>query len=96
MESKITERLEAFACSLAESRVDIPPELKLRTAEMILRVMARKKRHFGLFVILGWQRKWNDHLDISDDQHEDGKITLPKTLTTVSYTHLTLPTICSV
>lgn len=70
MESKIKERLEAFACSLAESRIDIPPALKLRTAEMILRVMARKKRHFGLFVILGWQRKWNDHLDISDGDQD--------------------------
>ncbi|HTM68282.1 MAG TPA: hypothetical protein VL426_03185 [Candidatus Binatia bacterium] len=75
MESKIKERLEAFACGLAESRVDIDPELKLRTAEMILRVMARKKKHFGLFVILGWQRKWKDHLDISDGDQDifDGR-----------------------
>lgn len=70
MENKTKAQLESFACSLAESRVDIPAELKLRTAEMILRVMARKKRHFGLFVILGWQRKWNDHLDISDDDQD--------------------------
>jgi len=70
MQSKMEKRLAGIAEGLAASRTDIPLPLKLKTAEMILHVMDRKKRHFGLFVILGWQRKWHDHLDISDSEQD--------------------------
>jgi DNA integrity scanning protein DisA with diadenylate cyclase activity len=52
------------------SKVALPLELKMRTSELILRLMERK-RHFGLFVILGWQqKKWQEYLDISDSQQD--------------------------
>lgn len=71
MPNKMTERMAAVARSLEESRTDVPLPLKLKTAEAILRLMGRKRnRHFGLFVILGWQNKWRDYLDISDAQQD--------------------------
>ncbi|HTK05012.1 MAG TPA: hypothetical protein VL500_05480 [Candidatus Eisenbacteria bacterium] len=70
MRSSMEKKLGGIAESLAASKTDIPLPLKLRAAEMILHVMNRRKRHFGLFVILGWQRKWQDHLDISDSQQD--------------------------
>lgn len=65
MESKLAQRLEDVAESLARSQTDIPLPLKLKTAEVVLRLMVYRKS-FGLFVILGWKKKWEDHLDISD------------------------------
>lgn len=65
----IQRRLKAIAASLKTSKVDLPLELKLKMAELILRLTARQKS-FGLFVILGWRKKWQPHLDISDSQQD--------------------------
>lgn len=48
-----------------ESNIDLPLALKLKLAELILNLIKRRKK-FGLFVILGWRRKWNKLTDISD------------------------------
>lgn len=32
---------------------------KIRLAEMILRLRFRRKKKFGLFIIVGWRSKWN-------------------------------------
>ncbi len=69
MEGRLQKNLEEVVKSLALSRVDLPLSLKLKTAEMILRLM-QQKNNFGLFVILGWQKKWQKYLDISDSQQD--------------------------
>ena len=61
----ITRHLAQIAGELENSTVDLPLPLKLKTAELILRLTARR-RGFGLFVILGWQKKWREHLDQPD------------------------------
>ncbi len=51
------------------SKVVLPLDLKMRVAQLILRLTEHKK-HFGLFVIMGWQKKWQEYLDISDSQQD--------------------------
>ncbi len=65
----VQKRLDNVIRSFDGSKVELPLELKMRTAELILRLMERKK-HFGLFVILGWQKKWHEYLDISDSEQD--------------------------
>lgn len=48
-----------------KSNIDLFLPLKLKVAELILSLLKRRKE-FGLFVILGWQRKWSKFTDISD------------------------------
>lgn len=69
MERLLAQRREALIESLGGSKVALPLELKLKTAEMILRLMVRRKK-FGLFVILGWRRKWRNYLEISDSRQD--------------------------
>src|SRR3989344_2737736 len=69
MRSLLSKRLERVSKSLVASKTALPLDLKLQTAEVVLRLMDRRKP-FGLFVILGWQRKWRDYLDISDSQQD--------------------------
>lgn len=66
MQNEILRQLHGVAASLEGSETDLPFALKMKTAELILRLRNRKKRDFGLFVIVGWQRKWHEYLDISD------------------------------
>lgn len=63
---KIKKLLSKIEKALKKSKVNLPVELKLKTAELILSIMAHKKKRFGLFVILGWQNKWKGYTDISD------------------------------
>ncbi len=65
MESRIHARLADIASDLAGSAVDLPLALKLKTADLILHLMARR-RNFGLYVILGWRRDWSECLDRPD------------------------------
>jgi hypothetical protein len=65
MRRRIAKELLRMAKNLVGSKVDLPIDLKLMTAEAILDLMSRRK-NFGLFVILGWQRKWRNYLDIAD------------------------------
>ncbi|MDD5032685.1 MAG: hypothetical protein PHC85_00995 [Candidatus Pacebacteria bacterium] len=53
----------------AVSDVDLPLEIKLRIAKICLTLRQRRTK-FGLFVILGWKKKWNKYAvspDISQD-----------------------------
>ena len=69
MENRLQKRLAAIATSLEDSSVDLSPEIKLKVAELVLRLTDRSTS-FGLFVILGWKKKWQTYLDISDS-HQD-------------------------
>jgi len=49
-----------------KSKIRFPKELRIKTSDLILRLMNRKKG-FGLFIILGWQNKWdNKYIDMPD------------------------------
>jgi DNA integrity scanning protein DisA with diadenylate cyclase activity len=48
----------------------VAPEMKLRLAEIIVRMIGRRKEKFGLFVILGWQNRWSGFTDIADRQQD--------------------------
>ncbi|MBI2670041.1 MAG: hypothetical protein HYX20_02785 [Candidatus Yanofskybacteria bacterium] len=61
MEKKIFELIEIFK----KSEIVLPISLKMKTAELVLNLMAHQK-NFGLFIILGWQDKWQEYTDISD------------------------------
>ena len=69
MEKRIQKRIDDAGQGLLHSKTDLSYALKLKTAELILRLMERRKG-FGLFVILGWERKWNDQLDVSDSAED--------------------------
>ncbi len=44
---------------LANSKTGAPPELKLKIYHTLKRLKKRKKRPFGMLIVLGWQREWN-------------------------------------
>lgn len=67
---KISKQLSKIASTLLESRVNIPFPVKMRVAEVILNLMYRRTKHFGLFIIVGWRREWSDHLVISDSEQD--------------------------
>lgn len=69
MRTRIQERLERLTQDLQGSAVALPLTMKLRTAELILRLMARRGR-FGLYVILGWQNRWRQYLDRPDSEQD--------------------------
>jgi DNA integrity scanning protein DisA with diadenylate cyclase activity len=62
-------RLFDIADTLRSSKTKVSVSCKLEVAEIVLHLMATKK-HFGLFVILGWQDKWNSFTDISDSNQD--------------------------
>jgi DNA integrity scanning protein DisA with diadenylate cyclase activity len=62
---KIKKTILEIAKALKKSRTPVATKSKLKVAEVILNIMAKRKR-FGLFVILGWQSKWWEYTDISD------------------------------
>ncbi len=51
------------------SKIRFPEKLRLKTSKIILQLMNRK-RGFGLFVILGWQNKWNKYIDMPDTKQD--------------------------
>jgi hypothetical protein len=69
MESQINKQLGEIALRLAGSEVELSLELKLKVAELVLRLTHRSKS-FGLFVILGWKKEWTTYLDISDSEQD--------------------------
>ncbi|HSD12541.1 MAG TPA: hypothetical protein VLC10_03205 [Patescibacteria group bacterium] len=69
MESRLQKNLADLSERFASSSTPLPLPIKMRTAEIILRLMMRRKG-FGMFVILGWQAKWRKHLDISDSRQD--------------------------
>ncbi|MEK7151602.1 MAG: hypothetical protein AAB784_02740 [Patescibacteria group bacterium] len=65
MERAIFEIIEIFK----KSAVNLPVSLKMKTVELILNLMKNQK-NFGLFVVLGWQDKWQEYTDISDSTQD--------------------------
>lgn len=59
---KITNELKIV---FQKSKIRFPEKLRLKTSKIILQLMNRK-RGFGLFIILGWQAKWSDYIDMPD------------------------------
>lgn len=69
MEQTLLQQLESLAESLTASHAKLPVEVKLKTAELILRLMRRRKG-FGLFVILGWHRRWHRYIAEADIEQD--------------------------
>ena len=61
--------LDELKIVFSKSKIKFPEKLRLNTSEVILRLMNRKKG-FGLFVILGWQNKWNKYTDMPDAKQD--------------------------
>ena len=61
--------LDELKIKFEKSRIKFPEELRIKTAEIILRLMNRKK-NFGLFIILGWQSRWNEYTDMPDAKQD--------------------------
>lgn len=62
---KIEKIMEDLKVEFGKSKIKFPEELRTKTSDIILRLMNRKKG-FGLFVVLGWQNKWNKFIDMPD------------------------------
>ncbi len=62
---KIQKQLEEVRENFEQSKNGLPTELKARMAEIILHII-RKRKSFGLFVILGWENKWEKFADTPD------------------------------
>jgi len=55
--------------AVARSKIDLPWLLKKRLSRLILNLMNRRDG-FGLFVVLGWQDKWNKFTDMPDSKQD--------------------------
>ncbi len=62
---KMQKQLEKIQGNLMQSKNELPIILKIRMAEIILHLIKRRKS-FGLFVILGWSNKWKKFADTPD------------------------------
>ena len=62
---KIEKILNELNVVFGKSKIKFPKELRIKTSEIVLRLMNRKK-NFGLFIILGWQDNWNRYIDMPD------------------------------
>lgn len=67
MKKSLVKVEKALKKSPDKTITSLAPKLKL--AELVLHLMKRK-RPFGLFVILGWQKKWRKFTDLPDI-HQD-------------------------
>lgn len=63
---KILNELEAV---FKRSKIIFPEKLRLKTSKIILKLMNRR-RGFGLFIILGWQNKWQKYIDLPDSRQD--------------------------
>ena len=75
------EQLLAIRGILKGSEVVLSLFLKLRMAEICLKLQQRYQRKFGLFVILGWKDKWNESIltpDIEQDIFAGRNINIEK------------------
>ena len=52
-----------------KSEISLPLPLKIKVSELVLNLMLSQK-NFGLFVIFGWQDKWQEYTDISDSTQD--------------------------
>lgn len=62
---RVDKILNELSVVFGKSKIKFPKELRIKTADIILRLMSRKKG-FGLFIVLGWQNKWNKFIDMPD------------------------------
>jgi len=44
--------------------------IKVRMAAIILRLIERRRSHFGLFIILGWKDQWKKYADTPDSSQD--------------------------
>ena len=56
--------------SLGRSKNKVPFAVKQRMAELILRALERHKEPFGLFIILGWRKRWQGFA-VTPDSSQD-------------------------
>ena len=66
MQRKLRAIERTLAPSKNSAKNPIPLPLKLRTAEILLRVKAHHPKPFGLMLILGWQNKWRSYTVVPD------------------------------
>jgi hypothetical protein len=64
--NKIEKNISEIKKVFEKSRVALPLNLKIALAELILNIREHHRNQFGLFMILGWRKKWNKLTDISD------------------------------
>lgn len=65
----VEKALESIRKATSGSKVELPFLLKKRLGRLILKLMNRRDG-FGLFVILGWQKKWNKFTDMPDSKQD--------------------------
>lgn len=65
----VEKSLKGAGKALANSKINLPLELKTRLTRLILNLMNRRDG-FGLFVVLGWQDKWNKFTDMPDSRQD--------------------------
>ena len=66
---KVEKILEDLGAVFKKSKINFPDKLRIKTSKIILRLMNRKIG-FGLFVIIGWQSKWNKYTNIADSKQD--------------------------
>lgn len=65
----VEKALKNIRKAMVKSKVNLPFLLKKRLSRLILNLMNRRDG-FGLFVILGWQDKWNKFTDMPDSKQD--------------------------
>lgn len=65
----VEKSLKDIRQAMAKSKVSLPFLLKKRLSRLILRLMNRRDG-FGLFIILGWEAKWNKFTDMPDKSQD--------------------------
>ena len=65
----VEKTLSKIEKAMARSKVDLPWLLKKRLSRLILNLMNRRDG-FGLFVVLGWQDRWNKFTDMPDSRQD--------------------------
>ncbi|MEK7138775.1 MAG: adenylyltransferase/cytidyltransferase family protein [Patescibacteria group bacterium] len=65
----VKKALDELKTVFARSKIRFPEKLRLKTSKIIFQLMNRK-RGFGLFIILGWENKWNKYIDMPDAKQD--------------------------
>ncbi len=63
--AKYKKQLRQVETALKKSGTKLPFDLKMKTVELILKLMQHRK-NFGMFVILGWKNRWQRYADTPD------------------------------
>ena len=67
--SEIMKHLSRIAVVFKHSKIALPYDLKMKMVDFLLDLMKRRK-NFGLFIILGWKKEWYKYTDISDSNQD--------------------------